>query len=342
MLHDILHYAGIFFFGLLVLIAVGATVIPMFSSKQWYVRIFDYPRLQTFGTALIALAWYFLFYYAPGRNANIFIGLFVIVIVVQGYKAWPYTAFAARQVATVGPGHDDASLISIYISNVLQANDQYHLTIQKIRNYMPDVVVTTETNHVWQEKLTVLHEHYPHRIAVPQNNRYGMHLFSKLPLRNEEVRYLIKENIPSVRTELQLRNSSWITLFVVHPRPPAPTEADDSEARDAEIVLVARQACKETGGVIVAGDFNDVAWSGTTRQFRELSGLLDPRRGRGFYNTYHAKYPIFRWPLDHIFHSKHFSLKVIQRGGDVNSDHFPMYVQLGFETGDTAGICPPP
>lgn len=331
MLHHILHYTGIFFFGLLVLIAAGATIIPMFSFKQWYVRMFDYPRLQTFVIAVIALVWYLSLYYLPGRNANVIIVLFVLVILVQGYKAWPYTAFAPKQVAKAGLGHSDASLISLYISNVLQDNDQYHLTIQNIRSYDPDLVITTETDHEWQEKLSVLHDRYPHRIAVPQHNRYGMHVFSKLPLRNQELQYLIEDDIPSIRTELQLKDGTWINLFVLHPRPPAPTEADGGEDRVAEIIMVAREAAKADGGTIVAGDFNDVAWSATTRKFQKVSGLLDPRRGRGFYNTYHAKYPVFRWPLDHIFHSKHFTLKIIQRAPDVNSDHFPMYVQLAFK-----------
>lgn len=332
MLLTILYYAEIFFFSLLVLIAVGATLLPIFTFKQWYVRMFDYPRLQTFVIAVLALAWYLFSFYAPGRNANIIIFIAILVIVVQAYKAWPYTKFAAKQVATAGLAHNDESFISLYISNVRQDNDQYHLTLNNIRSYDPDLIVTTETDDSWQEKLSVLHERYPYRIAVPQQNRYGMHLFSKMPLRNDSVRYLIKKDIPSISTQLQMRNGTWINLFVVHPRPPAPTEADDSEERDEEIIQVAQEVAKATGGTIVAGDFNDVAWSATTRQFQEVSGLLDPRRGRGFYNTFHASYPIFRWPLDHIFHSQHFHLKMIDRAPDVKSDHFPMFVQLVFVT----------
>jgi len=158
-----------------------------------------------------------------------------------------------------------------------------------------------------------------------------MHLYSRFPLRETEVRYLLEEDIPSIRTGVKLASGEWITLFVVHPRPPVPGEASDSKERDAEIILVAREGRKEKGGVIIAGDFNDVAWSETTELFQEVSGFLDPRRGRGFYNTFHAKMPIFRWPLDHIFHSSHFKLVKMERVGKVNSDHFPMFVQLSFE-----------
>ncbi|HEY5837743.1 MAG TPA: hypothetical protein VIT19_01830, partial [Pyrinomonadaceae bacterium] len=69
----------------------------------------------------------------------------------------------------------------------------------------------------------------------------------------------------------------------------------------------------------------------TNYLFQDISGLLDPRIGRGFYHTFHAKYPFLRFPLDHFFHSNHFRLVEFSRLAYFGSDHFPVYIKLSYE-----------
>lgn len=331
MLKHFLHFSGLAVFGLLAVVALAATLIPLLPSKQWYVRIFDYPRLQTLIIAVLALTWYLFFYFHPGKSSYLIVAVLSIIIIVQTVKAWPYTPLGTKQVLVAKDTAGDKTAISLFICNVFQHNKAYQQVVETVNSYNPDILITTETDSTWQNALSSLEEEYKYRVPVPQNNTYGMHLYSRLPLRQSNVRYLLEKDIPSIRSEVQLRSGEWITLFVVHPRPPVPTEAKDSKERDAEIIMVAKESSRLSGGVIVAGDFNDVAWSETTELFQKVSGHLDPRRGRGFYNTFHAKYPIFRWPLDHVFHSTHFKLMAIDRVHSVNSDHFPMFIKLNYE-----------
>jgi hypothetical protein len=92
--------------------------------------------------------------------------------------------------------------------------------------------------------------------------------------------------------------------------------------------MVGLRVRDETRPVIVTGDLNDVAWSRTTRRFLRVAGLLDPREGRGPYNSFDARYLFLRWPLDHIFHSSHFQVIAMRRLPFVGSDHFPMLYDL--------------
>lgn len=97
-------------------------------------------------------------------------------------------------------------------------------------------------------------------------------------------------------------------------------------------MLWGEEIAETEGPIVVAGDLNDVAWSPTTRKFKKISGLLDPREGRGFFNTFHAKYPLVKWPLDHVFHSEHFALVNIEKLESIGSDHYPLYTELALIT----------
>jgi hypothetical protein len=48
------------------------------------------------------------------------------------------------------------------------------------------------------------------------------------------------------------------------------------------------------------------------------------KKRKGTFNTFHAKTPFFRWPLDHVFLSKEFGLVSIKVHDSVDSDHFPI------------------
>ncbi len=70
-----------------------------------------------------------------------------------------------------------------------------------------------------------------------------------------------------------------------------------------------------------------------TRQmqlFGRISGLLDPRIGRGLFSTFYAHYFFLRWPLDHVFVSHRFALNGIRRLPNCGSDHFPILVSLTY------------
>jgi endonuclease/exonuclease/phosphatase (EEP) superfamily protein YafD len=314
------------------------TLVPFIPYNDFWIRGFDYPRLQlVFILAASAILW--LLTNTDWDRYDYIIGaLLVFSMVYQAYRILPYTRAWAVQSRDAQQEILEATSLSLMVSNVLQTNKDYDKVINLALEKSPDIFVTLESNKEWGKALHKgLDAEYPHSVDVPQENLYGMHVFSRLPLQNPKVRYRIKDDIPSVDATITLGNKEEIDLYFLHPMPPSPTEDYASTGRDAELALVGLEVEKKGRNTIVAGDMNDVAWSHSSRLFQRLSGLLDPRRGRGFYATFNANNPLMRWPLDHIFHSENLALITLERLGYVGSDHYPVYISFNFEKNASAG-----
>jgi endonuclease/exonuclease/phosphatase (EEP) superfamily protein YafD len=319
---------------IIMLVVCGLFLIPSLASAtrfdQWWIRGFDFPRLQIslFITVVIVLA---ILVFDFSKSIHFFaVGLLLLSLIYQLQKIYPYTILAKKEVMKFEDG-DPTDNISILVSNVLTTNNKYHKLLEIVNKRQPDLLLTLESDKKWEEALKDIEKEYKYTVKVPQNNLYGMHLYSKLKLEETEVRYLVRNDIPSIHGFVRLEDNTKIRIHCMHPRPPSPSEADTSTNRDAELLMLGRDVREQDESVLVFGDLNDVAWSRTTRLFQQMSGLLDPRIGRGFFNTFHADYRFFRWPLDHVFHSNDFTLIEIAREKHIGSDHFPMYIKLNFE-----------
>ena len=223
--------------------------------------------------------------------------------------------------------NNPANTIKLLTINVYQKNKDFNKVVERVKETQPDVIFLLETNEDWKINMQSLKKEYPHFIEVPKENTYGLLFYSKIEIHKKEINYLIDNEIPSIVVDLKL-NESIIRVFGIHPTPPVPMENPESTERDAELLIVGKKAKEFDGPSIVFGDLNDVAWSHTTRLFLRISEMLDPRIGRGMYNTFHAKYPLMRWPLDHFFVSSHFRLINMKIEKEVGSDHFPISIQL--------------
>lgn len=321
-----MHLFNIIFSSLLIV----CTLLPLIRHDYWIFRVFDYPRLQKLVLNLLGIGFWAIFY-EPGNIVDwIFIIALLANIIFLTSLIWPFTPFGKKQVLAVKQNKPEQS-IRIMIANVLEDNTNHEGCLAEITKANPDIVILLETNKRWDEQTRELEHTYNHHVRVPLENTYGLLLYSKLKLEDTAVKYLVEEDIPSIHTRVILPCGQAVQLYAVHPTPPVPGENERSTERDKELLLVADMAKASTLPVIVAGDLNDVAWSHTTELFLKMSGLLDPRRGRGFFNSFNAHYPFMRFPLDHAFTSRHFKLKKMNRLSNFGSDHFPIYLSMQFE-----------
>lgn len=308
---------------------VTATLLPLWRHPHWLVRGMDFPRLQLATAALLLMPIQILSLDLAGAQAWAVIGITLACLAWQLWWILPYTVVWRAEVKTTKKAGADRKL-SILTANVLTPNRQAEALLKLVAQYEPDVLVTLESDEWWQRHLDTLEPSMPYCMKCPLDNLYGMHVYSRLPLEDTEISYLVEDDVPSMHAQIRLRTGDLVRVHFLHPTPPSPGENPESGERDAELVIVARSVVDSDQPVVVAGDLNDVAWSATTRLFRKISGLLDPRVGRGMFNTFHGKYPFLRWPLDHLFHSDDFTVSSIERLPYFGSDHFPLFTELSY------------
>lgn len=311
---------------------VAATALSFLPTGAWWARVFDFPRGQIATLLALVLALHVGLGEADGDGWALRVGV-ALALIVQLARIAPYTVFWRKDVHAARRRDPNARL-RLLVANVLQKNRRPDGLLDQIRRLEPDVVLFLETDDWWRERLAPILDGYPHRIERPQDNTYGLIFASRLEMRNPELRFLCDPDVPSMRAELRLRDGTAVDFYGIHPLPPRPGQ--DTDERDTELARVAVEVAKRKRPAIVAGDLNDVAWSRTTRLFKKISALADPRVGRGQFSTFHARIPLLRWPLDHIFHDPNFALGDIFRLKYYGSDHFPILVDLYYEPREDA------
>ena len=314
----------------LVALLLLATLLPLSHKTDWWIRDLDFPRLQIAVFAVLLLAAQLVFLDLEETTSAALIAVTVCCLLYHAWWIFPYTKMFPVEVMA-STAEETSERIRILTANVLTENRHADALIALIRKHTPDLFVTLESDAWWEKQLDTLQQEYRYAMKCPLDNLYGMHVYSKLPLEDGATQFLVEDDIPSMHAMVVLPSGLKIRMHFLHPAPPSPTEHDESTERDAELLVVAKSVVGLDTPVIVAGDLNDVAWSTTTRLFRKISGLLDPRIGRGMFNTFHAGHWFMRWPLDHVFHSRHFTLSFLRRLGHFGSDHFPVLIELTYD-----------
>jgi len=306
------------------------TVLPYLDAKKWWIRICVFFSPQTLMLSTILLIMVNI-YSLSTFNLLFYINI-AILFFIHFRNILPYTVLMKKEVQDDPAHHSTLTSIKILTSNVLQDNKGSDLLLKEIKKNDPDVILTLETNAEWEKKLKELESIYPYTVKNPQENLYGLHLYSKYKIKNSHLRFLVQQDVPSLKCMLEVNGKS-VLFYGLHPRPPIKGEALSSKPRDTMFRIIGNEVSKLDIPVIVTGDMNDVPWSKNSKKFKRTSGLFDPRVGRGFYPSFHAKFPIIgQWPIDQCYVSKDFKFRHIEKLDHIGSDHFPMLFELSLST----------
>jgi endonuclease/exonuclease/phosphatase (EEP) superfamily protein YafD len=260
-------------------------------------------------------------------------------IAYQAYILYPYTTFAPpNEIATesCAPGNR----LRLLAVNIRMTNEHDNRLLSIVRQVDPDVAWFQEVDEWWLQNLAPLAATMPYHVTQAQPNYFGAALFSRYPLIDPQINFLIGSHDPSVFTGVQLPSNQPIRLYAIHPRPPQVGQS--TAERDAQILATALAAHDDNMPHIIAGDFNAVPWEDVVDHAKRVGRLLDPRIGRGFYITWNAKNPQLKWPLDQILPGQAFTLSALRVLPEFGSDHRPLLAELCFNPAAAAWQSPPP
>ena len=74
----------------------------------------------------------------------------------------------------------------------------------------PDVVLLTEPGAWWQAQLASLARERPYTVLQPQEDAWGMLLYSRFPLVDPQVRFLVERDIPSITARIRLPSGDHV------------------------------------------------------------------------------------------------------------------------------------
>ena len=130
---------------ILSIISILAVIASKLKVSNWWVRIFDFPRIQLLLMASMAIVL-FLMPFSEFTNFNLgFLALVIFSWFYQARKIFPYTVVAGKEVS-----HDKASNpdneIGILVSNVLTPNRHVEKLINLVNKHQPNLVLTLESD----------------------------------------------------------------------------------------------------------------------------------------------------------------------------------------------------
>ena len=228
--------------------------------------------------------------------------------------------------------------VSLLLTNVLTSNQSYAALLKTIERKQADIIVVLELGYQWANELRAIDKKYPYQELIPRTDNFGIGLYSKYPLENIQVMDFSTNGIPSITASIRF-NRNYLNIIATHPIPPMNESLAEQQKLHLENLARFTQSKRDktksinTTLILVAGDLNSTPWSPRYKKFMSSTGLINTRQGKGIYPSWSAGGivgDLLQIPLDHVLVTENIYTQKFEKLGSINSDHFPIYVELVF------------
>ena len=241
--------------------------------------------------------------------------------------AWPvYCTFLPA--GNPPSGSERISMLSI---NVLGENRDRQPVLDVIAEVDADIVLVVEYENNWIAPLEKLKNDYPFSIKQPRWRGFGIALFSKFEIKSSRVHQVTRKitDNPVIVAELDTGKQSF---FVVGAHFLSPITNQKLQIRNAQMeevgYIISNRRRQKDLPLILAGDFNCVAWSPFARQLLKHANLRDSRQGFFYQGSFPTDTDLISIPIDHAFVSDKIHIHQRRVLSANTSDHYPLYFEF--------------
>ncbi len=305
------------------------SIAMLFADKWWILETLSNGRMLVLlvvilGTALSLVA------FAPLRV--------ITGLIVAAWLAWPALPYyGLGELAIFGKSEREPSVhssesepaVSVMCYNIGSENIPLPGLVTKLdstpRDERPDIILLMETRTAgYREHFNALRQIYPHHIADPREDNFGMWLMSKHPITKQRS---VSRNdrtpigdVPLVDVDINV-NGQTIRVIGAHPIPPISKAT--AASRSNYLSLIETRLAENESPTILMGDLNCTTWS---PQFDKLRKMRSAAYGYGFHLTWKpfAIIPLLGLPIDHILLSDDLRVEDFSTGRAGGSDHRPL------------------
>lgn len=267
------------------------------------------------------------------RRRMLAAGVGLLVLGAVGPAAW--------SALPRGEGRGAGDLV-VMSANVLYMNEDPARLIEEVRRVRPDVLLLEEYRASWSAPLrAALGAEYPHAVEAPAHGATGQAVFSRLAFVGEP------EVVPAVGgfAKPQIRvavehGGRRVEVVCVHLTAPMNLDAVGRQRREAgwmgELVDRRMGAADAPDAIILGGDFNAPYGSMHLRELRR-AGVREAHDavGSGRGATWKPRRGWLAWApgirIDQVMYRGRVRATSAQVGGEIGSDHRPVWASLRVE-----------
>lgn len=286
-------------------------------------------------------SFWWIFELAAHFRAQYALVLGAFVVISLWTRQWRWAAlfgiFALLNTAVIAPvfwserlamptSHKVLSSVNALLANVNVENRDHERIRRTIIEFDPELVVLLETTPWLLERLHDLNERYPHRVAVPRTDPFGIAILSRHPFSSTRIIHLGDDAGPPAIVAVITVNERLFTLIGVHSWPPI--SAEFAQGRNQQLDDLAHLARQIQPPLLVLGDLNTSPWSPWFARLLADSSLHNSLQGRGIQPSWPVGWPLLWTPLDHILFSDRIQILRREIGPAIGSDHYPVIVEF--------------